>query len=69
MAKSDIIRKLENMFLGLMDKHGNPNWAIAEMEWKVFVVHGNELEQLSEDEQWEVRNYLGGLKKLFDGGK
>ena len=55
------------MYLGLLDQHGNSNWAIAEMEWKIFVVYAQQFERLDTDQQWEVRNYLGGLKKLYGG--
>ena len=67
MSKSDVVRKLEGYYLKLMDMHGVPDWAIEEMEWEIFVRHGLELEQLDESMQWEVRNYMGGLKKLYGG--
>lgn len=67
MGKSDVVLKLERMYLGILDQHGNPNWAIAEMEWKIFVVYAQQFERLDTAQQWEVRNYLGGLKKLYGG--
>lgn len=67
MGKSDVILKLERMYLGLLDQHGNSNWAIAEMEWKILVVYAQQFERLDTEQQWEVRNYLGGLKNIYGG--
>lgn len=60
-------RNLEAMFLGLLEKHGNPKWAREELDWIIFVEQGEIFENLSEHEQWIVRNYLDGLKKVHGG--
>lgn len=60
-------RRLEQSFLRAYRKHGNPQWAREELDWKVFVKHGEQFNQLSEVEQWIIRNYLDGLKKVHGG--
>lgn len=67
MGKSAIEKKLEYLYLRILDKHGNSTWAVAEMEWMIFVHHARELEQLDDEDQWIVRNYMGSLKKLHGG--
>lgn len=60
-------RNLEAMFLGLLEKHGNPKWAREELDWIIFVEQGEHFERLDESDQWIVRNYLDGLKKVHGG--
>lgn len=67
MGKSAIEKKLEYLYLRILDKHGNSTWAVSEMEWKIFVQYARELEQLNDEDQWVVRNYMGSLKKLHGG--
>lgn len=64
---SKLERRLEAVFLQILDKHGNPTWAREELEWKVFVEHGVAFEALSKEDQWIVRNYMDGLKKVHGG--
>lgn len=64
---SIIERRLEQSFLKSLRNHGNPQWAREELDWKVFVKHGEQFNNLSEHEQWIVRNYLDGLKKVHGG--
>ena len=58
---------LEQMFMDILSKHGDPKWALEELEWKVFVEMADQFEKLQPDEEWEVRNYLGALNKLHGG--
>lgn len=58
---------LEHMYMEILDKHGNPKWALEELEWKVFVEMGDQFEKLNSHEQWEVRNYIDALNKLHGG--
>lgn len=64
---SIIERRLEQSFLKALRNHGNPQWAREELDWKVFVKYGEQFNKLSEHEQWIVRNYLDGLKKVHGG--
>lgn len=58
---------LEHMYMEILDKHGNPKWAVEELEWKIFVEMADEFEKLQPHEQWIIRNYMGALQKLHGG--
>lgn len=60
-------KNLEAMFMGLLSKHGNPTWAREELDWIIFVEQGEHFTRLNEQDQWVVRNYLDGLKKVHGG--
>ena len=67
MAKCDIEKKLERMYLEAYKRLGNSTWVVNEMKWKIFVVYERQLERLDTDDQWIVRNYIGSLEKLHGG--
>ena len=62
---SMIERKLEGRFLEIIRKHMNGKWASDELHWEVFVKHGYAFGQLTEANQWIVRNYMDGLTKIY----
>ena len=60
-------QKLRNAFLKFVDEGLTGRQAREKLNWLVFVVHNEEFEQLSYDQQWEVRLYLEALKKVHGG--
>lgn len=64
---SIIERRLNQSFLKALEKHGNPQWAREELDWKVFVKYGEQFNQLSEEDQWLVRDFLLALKQVHGG--
>lgn len=60
-------QKLRNTFLKFVDEGLTGRQAREKLNWLVFVDHGKEFEQLSYDQQWEVRLYLEALKKVHGG--
>ena len=63
---SMIERKLEGRFLEIYNSNGqNPKWAVDTLYYEVFVAHNYAFEQLNQEEQWIVRNYMDGLTKIY----
>lgn len=63
---SMIERKLEGRFLEIYNSNGqNLKWAVDTLHYEVFVANNYAFEQLNQDEQWIVRNYLDGLRKIY----
>ena len=60
-------QKLRNAFLKFVDEGLTGRQAREKLNWLVFVIHMEEFEQLSYDQQWEVRLYLEALKKVHGG--
>jgi hypothetical protein len=60
-------QKLRNAFLKFVDEGLTGKQAREKLNWLVFVIHMEEFEQLSYDQQWEVRLYLEALKKVHGG--
>ena len=60
-----IIGKLANGFINIMKKHMNPVWALDELEYLVLVVHREDFNNLSEEDQNFVKGYLLALKLLY----
>ena len=60
-------QKLRNAFLKFVDEGLTGTQAREKLNWLVFVIHMEEFEQLSYDQQWEVRLYLEALKKVHGG--
>lgn len=60
-------QKLRTAFLKFVDEGLTGKQAREKLNWLVFVIHGEEFEQLSYDQQWEVRLYLEALKKVHGG--
>ena len=44
---------------------GNSIWASETIDYRVFVEHYYEFNALPEEEQWEIRNLLGAIAKLY----
>ena len=60
-------QKLRNAFLKFVDEGLTGMQAREKLNWLVFIIHGEEFEQLSYNQQWEVRLYLEALKKVHGG--
>lgn len=60
-------QKLRNAFLKFVDEGLTGRQAREKLNWLVFVIHMEEFERLSYDQQWEVRLYLEALKKVHGG--
>ena len=55
---------LYNKFCELLQKHSIPKYAVDELDWLVFVKHGDKFWALSENDQIEVRMYIETLRKI-----
>ena len=61
----DGLEKLHfDKFCKLLQKHSVPNYALDELDWLVFIKHGEEFWALSEKDQMEVRMYIETLRKI-----
>lgn len=59
-------QKIINAFLDEYSKNGNnPVWACETLNYKIFVEHYYEFENLPEETKWEIRNLMGALKKIY----
>lgn len=55
---------LFDKFCELLQKHSVPKYAVDELDWLVFVKHGDKFWALSEEDQIEVRMYIETLRKI-----
>ena len=55
---------LFDKFCELLQKHSVPKYAVDELDWLVFVKHGDKFWALSENDQIEVRMYIETLRKI-----
>ena len=62
--RSGIEKKLYNKFNELITKHKKPSYAVAHLEYMVFVEYKYEFEKLTYDEQLEVRMYIKAIELL-----
>lgn len=60
-------QEIRSAFLKFVNEGLTGMQAREKLNWLVFVVHGEEFEQLSYSQQWEVRLYLEALKKVHGG--
>lgn len=58
-------QRIVEAFLNIYSKHQNPIWTSETLDYLVFVEYKEEFEKLSYDEQWEIRNMLGAVAKLY----
>ena len=56
---------LFDKFVELLHQHEKPIYALHHLDWLVFVEHKDEFFALSEEEQWEIRNLMGAIKKIY----
>lgn len=63
--RSEYEDKIIQAFLNIYATHQNPIWTSETLDYLVFVKHKEEFEKLSEQEQWEIRNLLGAVAKLY----
>ena len=52
-------------FFKIYNYHHNAVWAYETLEYMIFIEHAKEFYQLTEEEQWEIRNLMGALKKIY----
>ena len=52
-------------FLRIYNYHHNAVWAYETLDYMIFVEHAKEFYQLTEEEQWEIRNLMGAIKKIY----
>ena len=55
---------LYDEFCKLLQKHSVPKYAVDELDWLVFIKHGDKFWALSENDQIEVRMYIETLRKI-----
>ena len=55
---------LYDKFCELLQKHSVPKYAVDELDWLVFVKHGDKFWALCEIDQIEVRMYIETLRKI-----
>ncbi len=58
-------KRIVDAFLNIYNQHQNPIWTSETLDYLVFVEHKEEFEKLSDWEQWEIRNLLGAIAKLY----
>ena len=64
-CRTGVELKLHNYFVKLLGEGKSANEAIDIMGYQVFDVHKDEFNKLNEFDEWEVRNYIVALWKLF----
>ena len=64
-SRSYIEGTLLNAFLKIQSRHGNPVWAIDELNWLVFDKHRDAFWSLSESDQWEVRCVIKSIELTY----
>ena len=52
-------------FLKIYNYHHNAMWACETLDYMIFVEHAKEFYQLTDEEQWEIRNLMGAIKKIY----
>ena len=52
-------------FLKIYNYHHNAVWAYETLDYMIFVEHAKEFYQLTDEEQWEIRNLMGAIKKIY----
>ena len=65
MEHKKIEETLYNKFLEILSKHNNPQWALDELDYLVFVKYYYEFISFSDEEQWVIRNYMNSLRKIY----
>lgn len=58
-------QQILNAFLKIYNCHHNAVWAYETLEYLIFIEHAKEFYQLTEEEQWEIRNLMGAIKKIY----
>ena len=60
-----LVSDLEQLFTDIIKRHYNGKWTLEEMKWIIFVRESEWFNNLSEQEQWVIRNYLDALSKIY----
>lgn len=63
--RSKYEKQILDAFLKIYSYHHNAIWTYETLDYMIFVEHAKEFYQLTEDEQWEIRNLMGALKKIY----
>lgn len=58
-------QQILDAFLKIYSYHHNAIWACETLDYMIFVEHAKEFYQLTDEEQWEIRNLMGALKKIY----
>lgn len=58
-------QQILDAFLKIYSYHHNAMWACETLDYMIFVEHAKEFYQLTDEEQWEIRNLMGALKKIY----
>ena len=58
-------QQILDAFLKIYNYHHNAMWACETLDYMIFVEHAKEFYQLTEEEQWEIRDLMVALKKIY----
>lgn len=58
-------QQILDAFLKIYNYHHNAMWACETLDYMIFVEHAKEFYQLTDEEQWEIRNLMGAIKKIY----
>ena len=58
-------QQILDAFLKIYSYHHNAMWACETLDYMIFVEHAKEFYQLTDEEQWEIRNLMGAIKKIY----
>ena len=64
MSRSMIDQMLINTFNNYVMECGKGQWAYERLNYNVFVKYKELFDQLSEEEQWEVRTLMEAIKQI-----
>ena len=63
--RSEHEQKIIDAFLKIYAQHKNPIWASETLDYLILEKHKEEFKRLSDEEQWEIRNLLGAIARLY----
>lgn len=63
--RSEHEQRIINAFLKIYSQHQNPIWTSETLDYLVLEKHKEEFKRLSDEEQWEIRNLLGAIARLY----
>ena len=67
MSRSMVEQMLINAFNNYVMECGKGQWAYERLNYNVFVKYKELFDQLSEEEQWEVRTVMEAIRQLHGG--
>lgn len=63
--RSEHEQKIINAFLKIYSQYQNPIWTSETLDYLVLEKYKEEFKRLSDEEQWEIRNLLGAIARLY----